>query len=90
MLIPRVLLGTLLVASFCVQGFIQDFILYGGQKCEHWPVVPSQMLIIVSVFLKCIDKRTKWLSSKKITVYREIFALLYFHKFCEFCSVVKI
>ena len=27
---------------------------------------------------------------KGITVYREIFVLLNFHKFCEFCSVTKL
>ena len=57
--------------STCVQGFIQDFFVEGGEegKHEHWPVVLPQMLLCVvkmhSFVIKCIDEKTKQLSSEK-------------------------
>ena len=52
-----------------MQGFIQDFFV-GGGKHEHRPVVLSQTLLCVvemrSFFIKCIDEKTKWLSSERM------------------------
>ena len=45
----------------------------GRGKCKHWPVVLSQTLLCVvemcSFFIKCIDEKTKRLSSKRMMLY---------------------
>ena len=46
----------------------------GGEgKHEHWPVVLPQMLLCVvkmrSFVIKCIDEKTKQLSSEKMVLY---------------------
>ena len=55
------------------QGFIQDFFVGGRGKCEHRPVVLSQMLLCVvemrSSFIKCINEKTKRLSSERMMLY---------------------
>ena len=62
------------MGEYCIiQGFIQDFFVGGGGECEHWPVVLSQTLLCVvemcSFFIKCINEKTKQLSSERMMLY---------------------
>ena len=60
--------------NHCKHRFIQDFIIRGGGKRKYQPVLLSQMLLCVvkmhSFFIKCIDEKTKWLSSMTCQNYR--------------------
>ena len=58
------------IATCHVQGFIQDFFVGGGER-GHWPVVLSQMLLfeMCSFLIKCIDEKTKRLSSQRMMLY---------------------
>ena len=59
----------------CLAGIHTEFFCRGGRgvKREHRPVVLSRMLLCVVemhlFFIKCIDEKTKQLSSERMMLY---------------------